>query len=110
VPLVWKFTSRSLPASTLPVPDTVDWTTPFAAVTICVEVRAELDGGPIWPMAKTTIVSAAAASTYRYQGRLRRSLMVSLTPVGGPGDGEASRRAGVTQAIRHRINLNSAPE
>jgi hypothetical protein len=110
VPLVWKFTLRSLPAWTFPVPDTVDWTTPFAAVTICVDVRAELVGGPIWAMAKTTMASAAAASTYRYQGRLWRSLMASLTPVGGRGDDEASPRAGVTQAIRHRINLNSAPE
>jgi hypothetical protein len=31
----------------LPVPVTVDWTTPLSAVTIWVEVRAELVGGPI---------------------------------------------------------------
>jgi hypothetical protein len=29
VPLVWKFTLTSLPASTLPVPETVDCTIPF---------------------------------------------------------------------------------
>jgi hypothetical protein len=47
VPLVWKLTSTSEPASTLPLPETVDWTMPLDAVTICVEVRAELVGAPI---------------------------------------------------------------
>jgi hypothetical protein len=63
VPLVWKFTFRSVPASTFPVPDTVDCTTPFAAVTICVEVRAELAGGPISATAKATSVRAATPRT-----------------------------------------------
>jgi hypothetical protein len=34
VPLVWKFTFMSVPAATFPEPDTLDCTTPFAAVTI----------------------------------------------------------------------------
>jgi hypothetical protein len=76
VPLVWKFTLRSLPAWTLPVPETVDWTTPFSAVTICVEVRAELVGAPIWATARTAIATTAIASRYRCQGRLVRLLMV----------------------------------
>jgi hypothetical protein len=70
VPLVWKSTSRSAPASTLPLPETVDWTMPFSAVTVCVEVRAELVGGPIWAIAKAAMATAATASTYRYRGRV----------------------------------------
>ena len=63
VPLVWKFRSRSVPASMLPLPVTVDWTTPSSAVTNCVEVRAELVGGPISATAKMTIRIATTAST-----------------------------------------------
>jgi hypothetical protein len=70
VPLVWKFTFRSVPAAMFPVPVTVDWTTPFSAVTSCVEVRAELVGGPISATASATMASAATASKYKYQGRL----------------------------------------
>jgi hypothetical protein len=66
VPLVWKFTSRLAPAWTLPVPETVDWTMPFAAVTIWVEVRAELVGAPIWAAAR-----AAMAITHGDQFRRR---------------------------------------
>jgi hypothetical protein len=48
-----------MPGSTLPVPVTVDWTTPFAAVIVSLDVRAELVGGPICRIANTT----AAANT-----------------------------------------------
>ena len=41
-----KFTSSSVPAATLPVPETVVWTTPSAALTTSVSVRAELLGVP----------------------------------------------------------------
>jgi hypothetical protein len=82
VPLVWKFTLRSVPASTFPLPDTVDWTIPFSAVTICVEVRAELVGAPIWAIASTATATATSASAYRCQGRLRRSPMVCPPTVG----------------------------
>jgi hypothetical protein len=63
VPLVWKFTLRSAPAATLPVPETVACTIPFSAVRICVEVRAELVGAPIWATARAAIAIAATAST-----------------------------------------------
>jgi hypothetical protein len=75
VPLVWKFTLRSAPASTLPLPETVDWTMPFCAVTICVEVRAELVGAPIWAIASAAMATAATASAYRCHGRFCRLLM-----------------------------------
>jgi hypothetical protein len=61
VPLAWKFTLTSAPGSTLPVPVTLDWTMPFCAVTICVEVRAELVGGPSWRTARMAIVAATTA-------------------------------------------------
>ncbi len=44
VPLVWKLTSTSVPAWRLPVPVTVDWTTPSAAVSTSRVVREELVG------------------------------------------------------------------
>jgi hypothetical protein len=62
VPLVWKLTSSSTPASTLPLPVAVDCTTPVSAVTICVAVRAELVGGPISAIASTTRVTAMMPS------------------------------------------------
>jgi hypothetical protein len=62
VPLVWKFTSMSEPASTLPLPVTVDWTIPLSAVTSSVEVRAELVGGPMSEMARMAMAIAATAS------------------------------------------------
>jgi hypothetical protein len=55
-------TSRFVPASTFPVPDTADCTTPLAAVTIWVDVRAELDGGPISATASATRVTATTPS------------------------------------------------
>jgi len=70
VPLVWKLTSTSVPASTLPLPDTVDWTTPSCALTTSVEVRAELVGGPTSETASTTTRTATPASTYICHGRL----------------------------------------
>jgi hypothetical protein len=63
VPLVWKFAWTSVPASTLPVPVTVDCTTPLAAVTISVDVRAELVGGPNSMTAATTAAANTANST-----------------------------------------------
>jgi hypothetical protein len=59
----------------LPVPETVDWTMPFSAVTIWVEVRAELVGAPIWATARAAMAAAATASTYRCKGRFCRLLM-----------------------------------
>lgn len=63
VPLVWKFTFMSVPGSTFPEPDTVDCTTPLAAVRICVDVRAELVGGPISATASATRVRPTTART-----------------------------------------------
>lgn len=77
VPLVWKFTFSSAPAWTLPVPETVDWTTPFSAVTICVDVRAELVGAPIWVTPRTTRVTAVTASRYRSHGRVLRERFIT---------------------------------
>jgi hypothetical protein len=82
VPLVWKFTLTSAPAWTFPLPDTVDCTIPFSAVTICVEVRAELVGGPICASARAAIATAATASMYRCHGRFWRLLMARLHVVG----------------------------
>jgi hypothetical protein len=90
VPLVWKFTLTSLPPWTLPVPETVDWTMPFSAVTICVEVRAELVGAPIWATPRATMATAATASMYRCQDRFVRLLMtinVVAEAVRHPGRG-----------------------
>ena len=58
-----KLTSTSVPASTLPVPVTVVWTTPSSAVTTSFEVRAELVGGPISRIATITTATATIAST-----------------------------------------------
>jgi hypothetical protein len=51
-----------VPAATFPVPDTVDCTTPVAAVTIWVDVRAALAGGPISVTASATRVTATTPS------------------------------------------------
>jgi hypothetical protein len=59
---VLKLTLTSVPAATLPVPVTVDWTTPCAAVTISFEVRAELVGTPISVTARTATTTAATPS------------------------------------------------
>ncbi len=58
-----KLTLTSVPAATLPLPVTVDWTTPCSAVTISFEVRAELVGGPISDTASaaTTIATTPSA-------------------------------------------------
>jgi hypothetical protein len=53
----------------LPVPETVDWTTPSAAVTIWREVRAELVGGPICVIAKATMPAVMSTSRYTGHGR-----------------------------------------
>jgi hypothetical protein len=78
VPLVWKLTDTSVPACTLPVPETVDWTTPSCAVTSSREVRAELVGGPICVMAKATTAAVSTASRYRGHGRARPSRRLSM--------------------------------
>jgi hypothetical protein len=74
VPPVAKLTAWSTPGSTLPLPETVVWTTPFAAVTVSFEVRAELVGVPssVMPMAMTT--AATPASPMTYHGRTDRRL------------------------------------
>jgi hypothetical protein len=74
----------------LPVPETVDWTMPFSAVTICVEVRAELIGAPIWATPRAAMATAATASMYRCQDRFCRLLMtitVVVAAVRHPGRG-----------------------
>jgi isopropylmalate/homocitrate/citramalate synthase len=63
VPLVLKLTVSSVPAATFPLPDTVDCTTPWSAVTTSREVRAELVGAPISVTASTITPTATAAST-----------------------------------------------
>jgi hypothetical protein len=63
VPLVWKLAPTSVPAWTFPVPDTVDWMTPFSAVTVCLAVRAELVGTPISVTASTATAAISRAST-----------------------------------------------
>jgi hypothetical protein len=62
VPLVLKLTLTSVPAAILPLPVTVDWTTPCSAVTICFEVRAELVGTPISDTARAATTTAATPS------------------------------------------------
>lgn len=77
VPLVLKFASTSVPGSMLPVPDTVDWTTPGSAVTISREVRAELLGEPSSITPATTTAMPIAASTTRCQPPRGRRVMRS---------------------------------
>jgi hypothetical protein len=62
--------STSVPGSTFPVPVTVDCTTPLAAVTISVEVRAELVGGPSSITAATTAAANTATRPRMCQGTL----------------------------------------
>jgi len=59
---VLKLTLTSVPAAMLPLPVTVDWTTPWSAVTISFEVRAELVGTPISATARTATITAATPS------------------------------------------------
>jgi hypothetical protein len=94
----------------LPVPETVDWTMPFSAVTICVEVRAELVGAPIWATARAAIATTATASTYRCQGRFLRLLMVRLPVVDLRVGGVVWLEASVRSAIEHEINVVHVPE
>ena len=62
VPLVLKLTVTSVPAAMLPLPVTVDWITPCAAVTISLDVRAELVGGPISDTARAATAIATTPS------------------------------------------------
>jgi hypothetical protein len=73
VPLVLKFTLTSVPACTLPLPETVVCTTPSAAVTVCVDVLAELLGGPISAIASTATATASKPRMYRCHGLEARS-------------------------------------
>lgn len=73
VPLVLKLTVSSVPAAMLPVPVTLDWTTPCAAVTISFDVRAELVGAPISDTARAATTIATTPSAYRSQGLEARS-------------------------------------
>jgi hypothetical protein len=70
VPLVWKLASTSVPGSTFPVPVTVDCTTPLAALTTSVDVRAVLVGGPSSSTAATTAAASSAAIPRMCQGIL----------------------------------------
>lgn len=73
-----KLTVKSVPAAMLPLPVTVDWTTPCAAVTTSFEVRAELAGAPISDTASAAITIATTPRAYRSQGldgRSRRLFM-----------------------------------
>jgi hypothetical protein len=73
VPEVAKLSVSSTPGSTSPVPETVVCTTPLAAVTSSVDVRAELVGGvPSWVIPKTITPAATAASRIAYHGRTDR--------------------------------------
>jgi hypothetical protein len=72
VPVVRKFASTSTPGVMLPVPLTVDWTTPRAAVTIWVEVRVDAIGVPTSNTPATSSATPSAASTTINQlGRVR---------------------------------------
>jgi hypothetical protein len=73
VPLVPKFSVSSVDGSTLPLPETVVWITPAVACTVSVEVRAELDGGPISVIARAISAAAAAASRTSGNGVVRLS-------------------------------------
>jgi hypothetical protein len=72
VPLVAKFTASSTPGSTLPLPDTVDCTTPSSAVTTSLEVLAELVGAPTSLTPSAMITIATTPNRYRYHGRADR--------------------------------------
>ena len=60
VPLELKLTVTSVPAAMFPLPVTVDWITPCSAVTVSLDVRAELVGGPI---SDTASAATAIATT-----------------------------------------------
>lgn len=73
-----KLTVTSVPAAMFPLPVTVDCTTPCSAVTISLEVRAELVGGPISDTASAATAIATTPSTYRSQGLEGRSRRVFM--------------------------------
>ena len=73
-----KFTVTSVPAAMLPLPVTVDCTTPCSAVTTCLDVRAELVGGPISDTASAATAIATTPSEYRSQGLDDRSRRVFI--------------------------------
>jgi hypothetical protein len=64
----------------LPLPDTVVWTTPFAAATVSFEVRAELVGVPSSVMPMTMTAAATTASRMTYHGRTDRRLRFRFIP------------------------------
>ena len=78
VPLVWKLASTSVPASTLPVPVTVDCTTPLVAVTISVEVRVDAAGAPSSMTAATTAAANTAIRPRTCQGIRRFTQLLLL--------------------------------
>jgi hypothetical protein len=75
VPEVPKLRVSFTPGSTSPLPETLDWTTPLAAVTSSVDVRAALvDGVPSWVTPKMITPAATAVSRIAYHGRTDRRL------------------------------------
>jgi hypothetical protein len=110
VPLAWKFMLTSAPAATLPLPVTVDWTIPFAAVTICVEVRAELVGAPISATARTAMATAATESAYRYHGRFWRLRMARPPVVDMRTRVRLPVRPRVTCPTHQAVNFADRPE
>jgi hypothetical protein len=75
VPEVAKFSVSSTPGSTSPLPETVVWTTPLAALTSSVDVRAALVVGvPSCVTPKMMTPAATAASRIAYHGRTDRRL------------------------------------
>jgi hypothetical protein len=62
----------------LPLPVTLDWTTPCSAVTVSFDVRAELVGGPISETASAATTIATTPSRYRSQGLVDRSRRVFM--------------------------------
>ena len=78
VPLVWKLASTSVPGSTFPVPVTVDCTMPEAAVTVSVDVRAELVGGPSSITAATMAAANTATRPRMCQGTLMFTQLLTL--------------------------------
>jgi hypothetical protein len=88
VPLVWKLASTSVPGSTFPVPVTVDWTTPEAAVTVSVDVRAVLVGAPSSSTAAATAAANTATSPAMCQGSLMFTQLPTLLAGRSPGQSE----------------------
>jgi hypothetical protein len=68
----------SVPASTFPVPEVLDWMTPFCAVITCREVRDVLEGVPSSAMASRTTPTAASPRRYRCQGTVRLLLVADI--------------------------------